>query len=90
MGDRPFPADLCTSNRPRCVRDLLSWTSHLHGISVKATALLSCEGSSPEEPSFTEGNVLTIVDLLESDWGRAEWDGVVYAMPAAYVGVSEG
>ncbi|KIK19773.1 hypothetical protein PISMIDRAFT_682790, partial [Pisolithus microcarpus 441] len=49
----------------------------------KATALLSCEGSSPEELSFTERNVLTMVDHLEPDWGRAERDGVVYAMPAA-------
>ncbi|KAI6037321.1 hypothetical protein BKA83DRAFT_4175015, partial [Pisolithus microcarpus] len=53
----------------------------------QATALLSCEGSSPEELSFTERNVLTMVDHLEPDWGRAERDGVVYAMPAAYVEV---
>ncbi|KAI5983193.1 hypothetical protein EDD15DRAFT_2179510, partial [Pisolithus albus] len=50
---------------------------------VQATAVYSYEGSSPGELSFAEGNALTIVDRLESDWGRAEWDGVVCAMPAA-------
>ncbi|KAI6109107.1 hypothetical protein EV401DRAFT_1997908 [Pisolithus croceorrhizus] len=57
---------------------------------VQATALYSYEGSSPDELSFTEGDVLTIVDRLESDWWRAERDGVVYAVPAAYVEVAEG
>ncbi|KIK20542.1 hypothetical protein PISMIDRAFT_682232 [Pisolithus microcarpus 441] len=52
---------------------------------VQATALYSYEGSSPDELSFTEGDVLTIVDRLESDWWRAERDGVVYAVPAAFV-----
>ncbi|KAI5983203.1 hypothetical protein EDD15DRAFT_2376760 [Pisolithus albus] len=50
---------------------------------VQATALYSYEGSSPDELSFTEGNALTIVDRLESDWWRAEWDGVIYTMLAA-------
>ncbi|KAI6017681.1 hypothetical protein BKA83DRAFT_4322912 [Pisolithus microcarpus] len=50
---------------------------------VKATALYSYEGSSPDELSFTEDDVLTIVNRLESEWGRAEWDGVIYTMPAA-------
>ncbi|KAI6138329.1 hypothetical protein BKA82DRAFT_4240913 [Pisolithus tinctorius] len=40
--------------------------------------------------SFNEGDVLTIVDRVESDWWRAERDGVVYAVPAAYVEVAEG
>ncbi|KAI6037256.1 hypothetical protein BKA83DRAFT_4174165 [Pisolithus microcarpus] len=44
---------------------------------VKATALYSYEGSSPDELSFTEGDAFTIRD------------GVVYAVPAAYVEVSE-
>ncbi|KAI5990925.1 hypothetical protein EDD15DRAFT_2197717 [Pisolithus albus] len=50
---------------------------------VQATALYSYEGSSPDELSFTEGDVLTIADRLESDWWMAERDGVVYAVPAA-------
>ncbi|KIK15543.1 hypothetical protein PISMIDRAFT_687152 [Pisolithus microcarpus 441] len=50
---------------------------------VQATAVYSYEGSSPDELSFTEGDGLTIVNRLESGWGRAEWDGVVCAMPAA-------
>ncbi|KIK17885.1 hypothetical protein PISMIDRAFT_110532, partial [Pisolithus microcarpus 441] len=49
---------------------------------VQATAVYSCEGSSPDKLSFAEDDVLTIVNRLESDWGRAEWDGVVCAMPA--------
>ncbi|KAI6037263.1 hypothetical protein PISMIDRAFT_682226 [Pisolithus microcarpus 441] len=52
---------------------------------VQATALYSYEGSSPDELSFPEGDALTIVDRLESDWWRAERDGVVYAVPAAFV-----
>ncbi|KIO00856.1 hypothetical protein M404DRAFT_29251 [Pisolithus tinctorius Marx 270] len=50
---------------------------------VQATALYSYEGSGPDELSFNEGDVLTIVDRVESDWWRAERDGVVYAVPAA-------
>ncbi|KIK11528.1 hypothetical protein PISMIDRAFT_690290 [Pisolithus microcarpus 441] len=50
---------------------------------VQATALYSYEGSSPDELSFTEGDALTVVNRLESHKGRAEWDGVVCAMPAA-------
>ncbi|KAI6004680.1 Dbl homology domain-containing protein [Pisolithus albus] len=56
---------------------------------VQVTALNSYEDSSPYKLSFTEGNALTIVDRLESDWWRAEWDGVIYTMLAAYVEVSE-
>ncbi|KAI5983026.1 hypothetical protein EDD15DRAFT_2376903 [Pisolithus albus] len=56
---------------------------------VQVTALYSYEDSSPYKLSFTEGNALTIVDRLESDWWRAEWDGVIYTMLAAYVEVSE-
>ncbi|KIK11197.1 hypothetical protein PISMIDRAFT_19734, partial [Pisolithus microcarpus 441] len=56
---------------------------------VQATALYTYDGSSPDELSFTEGDVLTIVDRLESDWWRAERDGVVYAVPAAGVFGSE-
>ncbi|KAI6017676.1 hypothetical protein BKA83DRAFT_4322698 [Pisolithus microcarpus] len=52
---------------------------------VQATALYSYEGSSPDELSFTEGDALTVVDCLESGWWRAERDGVVYAVPAAFV-----
>ncbi|KIN94364.1 hypothetical protein M404DRAFT_1008388 [Pisolithus tinctorius Marx 270] len=57
---------------------------------VQATALYSYKGSGPDELSFNEGDVLTIVDRVESDWWRAERDGVVYAVPAAYVEVAEG
>ncbi|KAI5983191.1 hypothetical protein EDD15DRAFT_2202273 [Pisolithus albus] len=51
---------------------------------VQVTALNSYEDSSPYKLSFTEGNALSIVDRLESDWWRAEWDGVIYTMLAAY------
>ncbi|KAI6009637.1 hypothetical protein F5J12DRAFT_935062 [Pisolithus orientalis] len=56
---------------------------------VQATALYSYEGSGPDELSFNEGDVLIIVDRVESDWWRAERDGVVYAVPAAYMEVAE-
>ncbi|KAI6037806.1 hypothetical protein EDC04DRAFT_2868580 [Pisolithus marmoratus] len=46
-------------------------------------------GSTPDELSFTEGDVLTIVDRMESDWWKAERDGLVYLVPAAYVEVAE-
>ncbi|KAI6004657.1 SH3 domain-containing protein, partial [Pisolithus albus] len=57
---------------------------------VQATAIYSYEGSSPDKLSFTEDDVLTIVNRLESDWWRAERSGTICAMPAAYVEVSEG
>ena len=57
---------------------------------VKATAIYSYEGSNADELSFIEGDDLTIVDQLEVDWWRAERDGLVYVIPAAYVKVAEG
>ena len=57
---------------------------------VKATAVYSYQGSSADELSFNEGDDLAIVDRLEADWWKAERDGFVYVVPAAYVEVTEG
>ncbi|KAG6334877.1 hypothetical protein ID866_4218 [Astraeus odoratus] len=57
---------------------------------VRATALYSYESLSADELSFAEGDVLIIVDRSEPDWWKAERDGLVYVVPAAYVEIAEG
>ncbi|KAH9842454.1 uncharacterized protein C8Q71DRAFT_732931 [Rhodofomes roseus] len=52
---------------------------------VKARALYSYEGNSPEELPFSEGDELTIVDRSEADWWKAEREGVVFIVPAGYL-----
>ncbi|KAF9228917.1 hypothetical protein BS17DRAFT_772724 [Gyrodon lividus] len=56
---------------------------------VHATALYAYQGSNVDELSFAEGDVLTIVDRSESDWWKAEHDGLVSIVPAAYLEVTE-
>jgi hypothetical protein len=55
-----------------------------------ATALYAYEGTSADELPFTEGDVLTIVDRSETDWWKAERDGLIFIVPAAYLEVTEG
>ena len=54
-------------------------------IAVKARALYSYEGNSPDELPFAEGDELTIVDRSETDWWKAEREGVVFIVPAGYL-----
>jgi hypothetical protein len=57
---------------------------------VHATALYAYESTNADELTFAEGDVLTIVDRSETDWWKAERDGLVFIVPAAYLEVTEG
>jgi hypothetical protein len=57
---------------------------------VKAVALYSYTGENADELPFTEGDTLSIVDREEPDWWKAEKEGVVFIVPAAYLQVNEG
>lgn len=52
-----------------------------------AKALYSYVGANADELSFAEGEDLTIVDMSEQDWWKAERGGVVFIVPAAYLKV---
>ena len=41
-------------------------------------------GSSSQELSFSEGDVITIVDQSDGDWWKAATDGVVFLVPATF------
>lgn len=51
---------------------------------VQAKALYSFTGSSSQELSFSEGDVITIVDQSDGDWWKAATDGVVFLVPATF------
>lgn len=57
---------------------------------VKATALYSYTGDNSDELPFVEGDQLSIVDRSEPDWWKAEQNGVIFIVPAAYLEVVEG
>jgi hypothetical protein len=59
-------------------------------MTAKAKALYEYEGGNPDELSFGEGDVLSIVDKSEGEWWKAERGGVVYIVPAGYLEVVEG
>ncbi|KAF8638846.1 hypothetical protein AX17_001904 [Amanita inopinata Kibby_2008] len=56
---------------------------------VSAKALFSYQGNNPDELSFTEGDVLSIVDRSEEVWWKAEYNGTVFIVPATYLEVVE-
>ncbi|CCM04566.1 uncharacterized protein FIBRA_06747 [Fibroporia radiculosa] len=56
---------------------------------VRAKALYSYTGNSPDELPFSEGDELYIVDRSDVDWWKAEQDGVVFIVPAGYLEVLE-
>lgn len=58
--------------------------------SVKAKALYAYTGNSADELPFMDGDELAIVDRSESDWWKAEQNGVVFMVPAAYLEVVDG
>jgi hypothetical protein len=59
-------------------------------MTAKAKALYEYEGGNPDELSFNEGDVLSIVDKSEGEWWKAEKNGVVSIVPASYLEVVEG
>ncbi|KAI0933423.1 hypothetical protein AcV5_005570 [Taiwanofungus camphoratus] len=56
---------------------------------IKAKALYSYTGNSAEELPFSEGDEVNIVDRSDSNWWKAEQDGVVFIVPAGYLEVAE-
>lgn len=55
-----------------------------------AKALYSYQSAGPEQLSFEEEDDLAIVERADPDWWRAEKDGMVYIVPAAYLEIVEG
>ncbi len=55
---------------------------------IKARALYSYAGSTPEELPFAEGDELVIVDDKEDPtWWKTEKAGVVFLVPSSYLEV---
>ncbi len=57
---------------------------------VKAAAMYPYAAGNPDELSFEEGDVLAIVDRSEPDWWKAEKDGKIHVVPAAYLELVNG
>jgi hypothetical protein len=57
---------------------------------VKANAIYSYEGANADELPFAEGDELSIIDRSDADWWKAERDGEVFIVPAAYMEIVEG
>ncbi|KAG1741756.1 Rho family DH domain-containing guanine nucleotide exchange factor [Suillus paluster] len=57
---------------------------------VKANAVYSYAGGNTDELPFAEGDELSIIDRSEADWWKAERDGIVFIVPAAYLEIVEG
>jgi hypothetical protein len=57
---------------------------------VKARGLYDYPGGSADELPFSEGEEISIVDRSDSDWYKAEKDGVIFIVPAAYLEITEG
>ncbi|KAI9449187.1 hypothetical protein F5148DRAFT_1248554 [Russula earlei] len=56
---------------------------------VKARGLYDYPGNSPDELPFSEGDVISIVDRSDDDWYKAEKDGAIFIVPAAYLEVED-
>jgi hypothetical protein len=54
----------------------------------QAKALFPYAGNTDEELPFAEGDILNIVDSSEEDWWKAEKNGVIFIVPAAYLELS--
>ena len=52
---------------------------------VKAKGLYDYPGGSADELPFSEGAVLSVVDRSDPDWYKAEKDGAIFIVPAAYL-----
>ena len=52
---------------------------------VRAKGLYDYPGGSADELPFFEGDVISVVDRSDRDWYKAEKDGVISIVPAAYL-----
>jgi len=59
-------------------------------LSGKAKAIYAYASDNSDELTFAEGDILSIVDMSEEEWWKAEQGGVVFIVPAAYLEVVEG
>ncbi|KAF8626353.1 hypothetical protein AX15_005009 [Amanita polypyramis BW_CC] len=57
---------------------------------VTAKALYEYSSSSPDELSISAGDIISIIDRSDEEWWKAEQDGMIYIVPAAYVEIVEG
>ncbi|KAJ3482401.1 hypothetical protein NLJ89_g12142 [Agrocybe chaxingu] len=56
----------------------------------KAKTIYAYIGNNPDELSFNEGEILSIIDTSEEEWWKAEQGGMVFIAPAAYLELVEG
>jgi len=56
----------------------------------KAKAIYAYASNNSDELTFAEGDILSIVDMSEEEWWKAEQGGVVFIVPAAYLEIVEG
>jgi len=56
-------------------------------LAVKAKGLYDYPGGSADELPFSEGDAISVVDRSDGDWYKAEKDGVIFIVPAAYLEV---
>ena len=57
---------------------------------VTAQALYDYNGSNADELPFSEGDQLSIVENSDADWWKAEQNGMVFIVPAAYLALADG
>lgn len=57
---------------------------------MRAKAVYTYQSTSAEELPFNEGDILDIVEKSEGDWWKAQKDGMVFLVPAAYLEVVNG
>ncbi|TFK20128.1 hypothetical protein FA15DRAFT_600278 [Coprinopsis marcescibilis] len=57
---------------------------------VKAKALYDYAAENADELSLQEGQIVSVVDNSEEEWWKAEKDGLVLVVPAAYLELVEG
>jgi hypothetical protein len=55
-----------------------------------ATAVYTYNASDADEMSFEEGQSVTIIESADDEWWKAESDGSVLIVPAAYLEFSDG
>jgi actin cytoskeleton-regulatory complex protein PAN1 len=64
---------------------------HIDFSLVQAKALYDYQGGiNANDLPFSEGDMISVVDRSDNDWYKAEKDGVIFRVPAAYLEIVEG